>query len=108
MPRNIQKDAKLAEEFEGKYQFRGAWIPVVNVKKILKTGSGPAENLLVVNSNKGMLGLLVDSVVEIWSTEQKPTPLPRGVVTPGLPYYRGVLRHKDTIVPLLDEDGLLP
>jgi purine-binding chemotaxis protein CheW len=107
MPRNIQKDPKQAENFEGKVEYRGTWIPVVNIKKILNVAGGPGENLLVVNSSKGVFGLLVDSVVEILDTEQKPAPMPNGVVNPGLPYYRGILRHKDGLVPLLDEDGLL-
>jgi len=107
MPRNIQKDPKQADIFEGNVEYRGAWIPVVNMKKILKITGGPGENLLVVNSSKGVLGLLVDSVVEILDTDQKPVPMPRGVVNPSLTYFRGILRYKDNLVPLLDEDGLL-
>jgi purine-binding chemotaxis protein CheW len=107
IPRNIHKDAKLGETFAGKVEFRGTWIPVVNVGKIFNLQGGVAENLLVVNSSTGIIGLLVDSVVEILDTDQKPMPLPRGVVNPSIPYYRGILRHQDTLVPLLDEDGLL-
>jgi chemotaxis signal transduction protein len=66
------------------------------------------ETLLMVKSAKGMLGLLVDAVTEILDTEQKPVPMPKGIINPSLQYYSGILRHKENIVLLLNEDGLLP
>jgi purine-binding chemotaxis protein CheW len=103
---NIQRDTDLTEAFEGKFEFRGNSIPVLNVKKIFKIPGMPGKTLLVVKSSKGMLGLLVDAVTEILDTEQKPVPVPKGVVNPSLQYYRGILRHKDNLVLLLNEDGL--
>jgi len=108
VPRGIQRDAKLTEVFEGKIEFRGKWIPVVNVKKIFKLGGKPGAALLVIKGAKGLLGLLVDAVTEIIDTEQKPVPLPKGVMNPTLNYYAGILRHKEGLILLLNEDGLLP
>lgn len=108
IPRNIQKDGRQGDALEGKAEFRGVWIPVVNLKKLLKLTGGGAEHLLVVKTSTGMVGLLVDSVLEILDADRKPAPLPRGVVNPSLRYYRGVLRYKDTLALLLDEDGLAP
>jgi purine-binding chemotaxis protein CheW len=108
VPRDLRKDANLTEVFEGKIEFRGKMIPVVNVKKIFKIPGMPGNSLLVVKSAKGVLGMLVDAVTEIIDTAQKPVPLPRGVMNPTLNYFSGILRHRDELLLLLNEDGLLP
>lgn len=108
VPRDIQKDPNLTELFEGKFEFRGTLIPVLNIKKVLKISGKPGTTLLVVKGAKGLLGLLVDAVIEILDTEQKPAPLPAGVINPSQRYYNGVLRYKKELVLLLNEDGLLP
>ena len=108
VPQNIQQDPNLTELFEGKIEFRGQLIPVLNIKKIFKLPGIPGKTLLVVKSGKGTLGILVDAVTEILDTEQKPVPVPPGVVNPSFQYYNGILRHKDDLVLLLNEDGLLP
>jgi chemotaxis signal transduction protein len=106
--RNIQKDQKLSEIFEGKLDYRGKMIPVVNLKKVLKLAGNPGGGLIVVKSSKGVLGLLVDTANELLETTQKPVPMPRGVLNPSLNYYAGVLRNREDLVVLLNEDGLLP
>jgi len=108
VPRNIQKDQKLSEIFEGKLDYRGAMIPVVNLKKVLKLPGKPGGGLIVVKSSKGVLGLLVDTAKELLETSQKPVPMPRGVLNPSLNYYAGILRNREDLVVLLNEDGLLP
>ncbi len=106
-PRNIQRDQKLSEVFEGKIEYRGKPIPVVNLKKILKLPGAPGAGLIVIKSAKGMLGLLVDMAKELLETTQAPVPLPPGAVNPSLPYYAGILRNREDLVLLLNEDGLL-
>ncbi len=106
--RNIQKDQKLSEIFEGKLDYRGKMIPVVNLKKVLKLPGNPGGGLIVVKSSKGVLGLLVDTAKELLETTQKPVPMPRGVLNPSLNYYAGILRNREDLVVLLNEDGLLP
>ena len=108
VPKNIQKDQKLSEIFEGKLDYRGKMIPVVNLKKVLKLPGNPGGALIVVKSSKGVLGLLVDSAKELLETAQKPVPMPRGVLNPSLNYYAGILRNREELVVLLNEDGLLP
>jgi purine-binding chemotaxis protein CheW len=108
VPQAIKKDANLTEVFEGKFEFRGKWIPVLNVKKIFRLPGKPGTTLLVVNSAKGVLGMLVDAVTEIIDTAQKPVPVPKGVMNPTLQYFGGILRHRDDLLLLLNEDGLLP
>ncbi len=108
VPRMLQRDLNLTEMFAGKMDYRGKMIPVVNLKKILKLAGDPGQTLLVVNSAKGILGILIDAVAEILDTEQKPVAMPNGVINPSLQYYSGILRHKESIILLLNEDGLLP
>ena len=108
IPQAIKKDANLTKLFEGKIEFRGRWIPVLNVKKVFGLPGKPGTSLLVVQCAKGVLGLLVDAVTEIIDTAQKPAPVPRGVMNPTLHYYDGILRHRDDLILLLNQDGLLP
>jgi len=107
-PRQIRKDPNLTEIFEGKTDYRGKWVPVVNLRKIFKIRNGVSSALLIINTVKGVLGILVDAVSEIINAEQKPVPMPPGVINPGIRYYGGVLRHRDSLVLLLNADGLLP
>ena len=108
VPRGIQRDANLTEVFEGKFEFRGKWIPVLNIKKIFRLTGKPGTALLVIKGAKGILGILVDAVTEIIDTDQKPVPVPKGVMNPSLGYYGGIIRSKDGLILLLNEDGLLP
>jgi chemotaxis signal transduction protein len=108
VPRSIQKDQKLSEIFEGKLDYRGKMIPVINLKKVLKLPGNPGGALIVVKSSKGVLGLLVDGAKELLETALKPVPMPRGVLNPSLNYYAGILRNREDLVVLLNEDGLLP
>ena len=82
IPQAIKKDANLTELFEGKFEFRGRWIPVLNMKKVFGLPGKSGTSLLVVQSAKGVLGLLVDAVTEIIDAAQKPAPLPKGVMNP--------------------------
>jgi len=109
-PHELRKDPNLTELFEGKFEFRGKLIPVLNAKKLFKLPGKPGMTLLVVTTGKGTLGFLVDAVTEILDTDarQGVVPLPKGVINPSLQYYSGVLRHKENLVLLLNEDGLLP
>src|SRR5512136_1281771 len=108
VPRNIQKDQKLSEIFEGKIEYRGKLIPVVNLKKILKLSGKPGGGLIVMKSSKGVLGVLVDGASELLETRDQPHAIPRGVLNSSLNYYAGILKNRDDLVLLLNEEGLLP
>ncbi len=108
IPRGIQKDQKLSEIFEGKIEYRGRLIPVVNLKRVLKLPGKPGAGLIVMKSSKGLLGLLVDSASELLETRDKPYPIPRGVLNSSLNYFAGLLKNRDDLVLLLNEEGLLP
>jgi chemotaxis signal transduction protein len=106
--RNIQKDAKQTGFFEGKIDYRGVLIPVLNSKKALKLSGPMGTTLLVVKGKKGTIGILVDAVMDILDAEQKPFPLPQGLLDPSVQCYRGIMRYKDQLALLLNEDGLQP
>ena len=106
--RGLQKDPKLSDIFEGKIDYRGKIIPVLNLKKLLQLPGKPGASLLVTKSGKGILGILVDSASELLETQERPAAIPRGVVNAGLTYYAGILRNRENLVLLLNEDGLLP
>ncbi len=108
IPRAVSKDSSLPAVYEGKLEYRGQWIPVLDIKKVFKIDGKTGTTLLVIKTIKGILGALVDDVMEILDSDQKPAPMPEGVINAGLPYYSGVLRHKEDLVLLLNEDGLLP
>lgn len=109
VPNNVQKDPDLSDAFEGNFEYRGRSIPVLNVKKTLKLSGKPGKTLLVVKSGTGMIGILADAVTEIVDADprQGVVPMPAGVVKSGTQCYRGVLRHKDKLLLLLNEDGLV-
>ena len=106
--RNIQKDSNLEELYEGTFEFRGTLIPVLNIKKLFRLASRPLTTLLVVKSDKRILGILVDAVIDIVDTEEQPIPMPDGVLNPELRYYNGILRYREKLVLLLNADGMLP
>ncbi len=108
VPRALQKDPKLTEIFEGKIDYRGKMVPVVNLKKLLKLSGKPGESLILMKSAKGMVGVLVDAAQELLESRERPVPVPRGVLNPSHRCFAGVLRNREALVLLLDEDGLLP
>lgn len=105
--RDIQRDRSLTEVFEGKAEYRGKLMPVLNAKKLFRLPGLAGNILLVLKSSKGLVGFLVDAVAEILETDRKPAPFPPGVVNPSLTYYRGILKHQDGLVLVLNEEGML-
>ncbi len=99
--RQIQKDKNLSEFFEGKMEYRGKMIPVINLRKVFKLPLEGGGALLILKSSKGNLGILVDAVSEITAADHSPAPLPAGLMNPGIKYYRGVLRHGERLLVLL-------
>ncbi|OGW40844.1 MAG: hypothetical protein A2010_07725 [Nitrospirae bacterium GWD2_57_9] len=107
VPRDIHKDDGLSTLFEGAVEYRGRPIPVLNPKKVLNLAGKPGGVLLVVKGAKGPLGVLADEVREIIESNQKPAPVPAGVMDRGIRVFRGLIRHKGELILLLNEDGLV-
>jgi purine-binding chemotaxis protein CheW len=107
VPRAVQKDPKLSAVFEGTMEFRGNTIPVADLKKILTIPGRPGASLLVMKNAKGTMGLLVDTAVALLTAAEAPSQMPRGLLRGSQKTYAGLLRTADTLVPLLDVEGLL-
>ena len=73
VPRNIQKDPNLTEMFDGKFEFRGRLIPVLNTKKIFKLPGALGETLLVVKSIKGTIGCWSMPSPRSWTRSRSPS-----------------------------------
>lgn len=107
VPRGLRKDDSLTEHFEGTVEIRGKILPVLNLKKVFTLPAAPGNVLLVLRTAGGETGVLVDAVTEMMDTEAQPRSIPKGVLNPSLPYFRGILKHKGSMLFLLNEDGLL-
>jgi chemotaxis signal transduction protein len=108
VPRWIHKDQSPSAMVEGTVEYRGREIPVVNLKKVLQMPGDPGGSLIVVKSVKGVLGLLVDAAKELLESGQKPAELPQGLMESPQQYYAGILRNREDVVLILNENSLLP
>jgi purine-binding chemotaxis protein CheW len=108
VPRSVRKNQQLPDIFEGTVDYRGAPIPVLNLKKLLKLSGKPGGNLLVLKSKKGLLGLLADSASELLQPKESPAAIPAGVLDRSINYYAGILRNRDELILLLNAEGLVP
>lgn len=95
---------------EGVMNVRGAIIPVVNLKKRfgLRENGSKHPHIVIVESAKGLVGLLVDSVTEVVRVPAELIhPTPR--VTKGIDgeYLRGICRLGEKLMIYLDLKKLL-
>jgi purine-binding chemotaxis protein CheW len=95
---------------EGVMNVRGAIIPVVNLKKRfgLQGNGSKHQHIVVVESSKGLVGMLVDSVAEVIHVPaQQIHPPPQ--VTRGIDdeYLRGICRLGEKLMIYLDLEKLL-
>jgi purine-binding chemotaxis protein CheW len=95
---------------EGVMNVRGAIIPVVNLKKRfgLQGNGSKHQHIVVVESAKGLVGMLVDSVAEVIHVPaQQIHPPPQ--VTRGIDdeYLRGICRLGEKLMIYLDLEKLL-
>jgi hypothetical protein len=49
----------------------------------------------------------VDAAKEILESAQKPAQLPKGIMDPHQTYYAGILRNREELVLILNENSLL-
>jgi purine-binding chemotaxis protein CheW len=95
---------------EGVMNVRGAIIPVVNLKKRfgLRENGSKHPHIVIVESSKGLVGMLVDSVTEV---VRVPAELvhPPPQVTKGIDseYLRGICRLGEKLMIYLDLEKLL-
>jgi purine-binding chemotaxis protein CheW len=90
---------------------RGSVLPVVDLRVRLglkKARIEPANRILVVDSRKRLIGLLVDSVHEVKRIAANKVQLPpEDVMTKKSDYILGVYQAEDNLIILLDVDRVL-
>ena len=96
---------------EGVINLRGSIIPVIDLRKRFGLPVGEvtkASRIVVVDASSQMLGMVVDAVVETLRLPQNAIEPPSPVVsTVDSAYVRGVGKHDNRLVILLDLDKVL-
>ncbi len=96
---------------EGITNLRGRVVPVIDMRERcgVEAGDYTAETrIVVVNSTKGLAGLIVDAVSEVIRIPGEQVEPPSTIVSvPANTYLRGVAKLEDRLVSLVDLEGVL-
>jgi len=97
---------------EGITNLRGRVVPVIDLRK--RCGIPAREHtgetrIVVVTSEQGMVGLIVDAVSEVLRIPGELIEPPSAIVTaPENGYIRGIAKLEQRLVSLMDLEGVLP
>ncbi len=97
---------------EGITNLRGRVVPVIDLRR--RCGVPVREHtgetrIVVVNSEQGMVGLIVDAVSEVMRIPGDQIEPPSAIVTaPENAFIRGIAKLEDRLVSLVDLEGVLP
>jgi purine-binding chemotaxis protein CheW len=96
---------------DGVIEYRSSVVPRVDLRRrfeLADTGVGPGTRVLVLNAGGGWVAVVVDAVLEVAAYEPSqltaPPALFRGLAGE---YLRGVVRHSERLVVLLEVERLL-
>ena len=96
---------------DGVIEYRGNVIPQIDLRRrfeLPEAGAGPATRVLVLNAGGSWVAVVVDAVLEVaaYEAEQlaEPPALFRGLTGE---YLRGLVRHGERLVVLLEVERLL-
>ena len=96
---------------DGVIEYRGTVIPQLDMRRrfeLSEAGGGPTSRALVLNVGGGWVAAVVDAVLEVAAYDASqlaaPPPLFRGLAGE---YLKGLVRHGERLVVLLDVDRLL-
>ena len=97
---------------EGMINYHGQVVPVVDLKKRLALSDGDEygdkARILLVELGTQFIGMLVDTVIDIWRLpDESITPPPEMVAQVNGVYLTGVTHHEDHLIVLLDLSRLL-
>lgn len=106
----ITKMPHAPDYIEGITNLRGAVIPVVNLKKLVKLADeGTAHtNVIVVSSGRMTFGMLVDGITGVINIEESEIEHPEKFMNEESGQIEGVAKLKNRLVVLLDTKKLLP
>lgn len=94
---------------EGVIDLRGIVVPVVNLKKRLKSGAGaaaPSDHILIVEVHRRKFGLIVDRVLGVIPIAEERIQAPQDFLDRQVSCLRGVCKLDDRLVLLLDLERL--
>jgi len=96
---------------DGVIEYRANVIPQLDLRRrfeLAEAGSAPTTRVLVLNSGGGWVAVVVDAVLEVAGYDaaqlSEPPALFRGLAGE---YLRGLVRHGERLIVLLDVDRLL-
>jgi chemotaxis signal transduction protein/chemotaxis regulatin CheY-phosphate phosphatase CheZ len=106
----ITKMPQAPEYVEGVTNLRGAIIPIVNLKHLIRLDSdgGKANKVIVVASGKMTFGILVDGITGVINIDESEIEHPERLLNDTTEQVEGVARLNDRLVVLLDIKKLLP
>ncbi len=97
---------------EGITNLRGRVVPVIDLRRrccVAVTQHTTETRIVVVTSQGGMVGLVVDAVSEVIRIPADQIEIPNGIVSaPQNAYLRGIAKLDERLVALVDLDALLP
>jgi purine-binding chemotaxis protein CheW len=98
--------------FRGVINLRGEFVPVVDLRVklgIAAPGQGPEGVTIILNVGGQRAGIVVDSVSEVLAIAPgEVRQMPATEYVPTANYVRGLVKHGDSTVVLLDIERLLP
>jgi len=96
---------------DGVIEYRGNVIPQLDLRRrfeLPQVGAGATTRVVVLNSGGGWVAVVVDAVLEVLAYDESqlsaPPTLFRGLAGE---YLKGLVRHGDRLIVLLDVDRLL-
>jgi len=97
---------------EGITNLRGRVVPVIDLRKRCNIDASeytPETRIVVVTSDNGMVGLIVDAVSEVMRIPADQVEIPSSVVNVHEnTYLRAIAKLEDRLVSLMDLNGVLP
>lgn len=102
---------RTAEYVLGVVNLRGKIVPVVDVRRRLgiePAEMGPSSRIIVVDSQAGVVGLLVDSVSQVFRLRATDIDPPSDLITDvDAALIRGVGKHSTGLIVILDVEKIL-
>lgn len=109
--REITPIPRTEDHIKGLVNLRGKTIPVVDLKIRLGLGSyepSPSTRIIVLDSDDGHVGIIVDAVREVLTLESDSIENPSSVVTElDAEFLLGVAKHASGLISILDLDRAL-
>lgn len=98
------------EYIEGVTNLRGSVIPVVNIKKIVRTGGGDGggDKVIVLTNGRVTFGIMVDGITGVIGIDETSIEPPDRLLNGASDQFVGVAKFHERLVVLLDTKRLLP